>query len=297
MKFGVMYANYFGGGGPEAATALGRAAENAGFDSLWTSDHVVVPLDYQSPFPYDDSKRAKVKNMDDLEELEIPDSLIWLTHVAATCPSILLATGVMVLPQRNPVLTAKQAASLDLMSGGRAILGVGVGWLAEEFDALGVPFTHRGARLEEYIEAMRRLWTGKEATMNGRHVDFTRVVCRPAPVRQSIPIVIGGHSEIAARRAGRLGDGFYPAHTDGLPHLLDIVRRTAREHGRDPDAIEVTVGGVGCIGRSALDNIKRLADLGVGRVTIPPLAPAVTGIADALARYGEDVIAHAPGAA
>jgi len=188
-------------------------------------------------------------------------------------------------------VTAKQVATLDLLSGGRTLLGVGVGWMREEYDALGVSFERRGARLDEYVDAIRILWTGNEASMEGEFVRFAGVVCRPRPVQERLPVIIGGHSKAAARRAGRLGDGFFPSRVGKeLPALVEIVQSTAREFGRDPDSIEVTVGGVGCVGRNALDNIKRFEDMGVHRITLPPLAGDPDAIADALFRYRDDIM-------
>jgi len=161
------------------------------------------------------------------------------------------------------------------------ILGVGVGWLEEEFNALGVPFAGRGRRLDDYLRAFRALWTQDCASHDGEFVSFSECYSRPQPVNGSIPIVVGGHSVQAARRAGELGDGFFPAITDidRLAYLFGIVRESAEAAGRDPDAIELTATG------GPPDHLKRMAELGVSRVIVPPMRP------DALARFGENVIA------
>jgi probable F420-dependent oxidoreductase len=286
VKFGIVFANVLGFTGPEGAAAIGRAAEEAGFESLWTVEHVVVPAGYQSQYPYSDSGK-----MPGGEQVAIPDPLIWLTYVAAHTSTLRLATGILVLSQRNPAIVAKEVATLDVLSGGRVTLGVGVGWLAEEFAALGVPFERRGARLDSYIEAMRALWTETEATRKDDFVDLRAAISLPKPVQGSVPIVIGGHTEAAARRAGRLGDGFFPGKGD-TAHLIDVARRVAADAGRDPDALEITGGGDDIIGPNALDGVKRAADLGLDRVVIPPLAFDAAGIGDALRRYGDDVIAR-----
>jgi probable F420-dependent oxidoreductase len=290
MKFGVMYANLFGGGSPVAAAALCTAAEAAGFDSLWTSDHVVMPVDYSSRYPYDPSGKAQVRYGERIEDLDLPDPLLWLAHAAACSSTLLLGTAILILPERNPLVVAKQVATLDVLCGGRTRLGVGVGWLREEYAALGVPWERRGERLDSAIETLRALWTGQPVRRTDGFVDLDGVICRPVPVQPRLPIVIGGHTEAAARRAGRLGDGFFPGPVEDLPGLLQIVRDTARSYGRDPDAIEVTVGGVGCVGRHALDNVKGFADQGVHRITVPPLAADPDTIGDALARYRDDVM-------
>ena len=287
MKFGIMFANVLGFTGAEGATAIAQAAEEAGFESLWAVEHVVVPAGYQSEYPYSDSGR-----MPGTEDVDIPDPLVWLTYVAAETHTIRLATGILILAERNPVVTAKEVATLDVMSNGRVTLGVGAGWLREEFDAIGVPFERRGKRLDENIEAMRALWTQDKPTYHGEFVSFTDAISRPHPAQGSVPIVIGGHTDVAARRAGRLGDGFFPGKGD-FEHLVSVMRAAATEAGRDPDSIELTSGGDDALGPNALDGVARLADLGVERIVIPPLAFDAPNIHDALARYGDEVIAKA----
>lgn len=289
MKFGVMFANVGPMAYPEGAVAIAQAAEAAGIESLWTVEHTVVPAGYESAYPYSDSGR-----MPGPEDSDIPDPLIWLTWVAAATTTIRLATGILILPQRNPLVLAKEVATLDRFSGGRVELGIGVGWLEEEFDAIGVPFADRGKRTDDYIAALRALWTQDLPTHEGPYVSFTNAISRPRPAQLPVPIVVGGHSKAAARRAGRLGDGFFPgrgSHED-LAELVAIMRDAAVEAGRDPDAIEITAGGNGALGSKALDEVKALADLGVSRVIIPPLAFDPEGQRTAFAKYGEDVIAR-----
>lgn len=289
MKFGVMFANVGPMAFAEGAIGIAKAAEDAGIESLWTVEHTVVPAGYQSAYPYSDSGR-----MPGPEDSPIPDPLIWMAYVAAATSTIRLATGILILPQRNPITLAKEVATLDQLSGGRVELGVGVGWLEEEFDAIGIPFRERGRRTDDHIEALRALWSQSPATHQGEYSSFTDVYSRPAPAQATIPIVIGGHSKPAARRAGRLGDGFFPgrgAHED-LAELIDVMRQAATEAGRNPDDIEITSGGNGALGSGALDEVKQLADLGVSRVIIPPLAFDVEGQRTAFAKYAEDVISR-----
>ena len=296
MKFGIMFANTapavqatmgtdaderdIEGLPPEAAAtvALAQAAEAAGFDSLWTVEHVVVPKGYQSTYPYDPSGKMPGGR----EDFDIPDPLIWLAYVAAKTKSIRLATGVMILPQRNPGVLAKEVATLDRLSGGRVTLGIGVGWLEEEFDALGVPFARRGKRTDEYIEALRALWTQECASYNGEFVNFNDVYSRPQPAQGSVPVHVGGHSKQAAQRAGRLGDGFFPGEGDleKLGELIAIARQAASDAGRDPSALEITGFG------GPPEHIAALVEMGVSRAIIPPNTP------ENLAAFGENVIAQ-----
>lgn len=269
-----MFANIGALGEAEGAQALAEACEANGVESVWTVEHVVVPAGYESRYPYSRDGR-----MPGGETSPIPDPLVWLTWVGAHSTRLRLGTGVLILPQRNPVVLAKEVATLDRMSGGRVRLGVGVGWLREEFDALGVEFEGRGARTDEYIGALRELWQADEPSFDGRFVSFERALSYPKPQNDSVPIVVGGHSTLAARRAGRLGDGFFPAKPDGLPELLDVMYETAAEAGRDGAAIEITTGAA----RDAEGN-ARLESLGVSRVVIPPPALDADQIGPALAR-------------
>jgi probable F420-dependent oxidoreductase len=282
VKFGILFANVGPYVQPDMAAAFGRMAEEHGIESLWTVEHVVVPADYRSEYPYSSSGR-----MPGPEESPIPDPLIWLTWVGAATTSLRLATGILILPQRNPPILAKELATLDVLSGGRVDLGVGVGWLREEFDALGIPWEGRGARTDEYIEALRALWREPECTFAGDFARFDRAKCFPKPVQDLIPIHVGGHTQAAARRAGRLGDGFIPGRTseEELRSLLDTMRASAKDAGRDPDAIEVTAGGV-----MDLDGVRRFADMGVDRIALPPLGFDLDTLREQLARFSEQVI-------
>jgi probable F420-dependent oxidoreductase len=289
MKFGIVFANTGPFADPDGAARFALAAEEAGFESLWTVEHVVVPAGYQSTYPYDPSGK-----MPGGEVAPIPDPLIWLSYLAGVTSTINLATGVLILPQRNPVVLAKEVATLDVLSGGRAHLGIGVGWLEEEFDALDVPFAGRGKRTDEHVGAMRALWSQEQASYHGDLIDFTDCISLPKPVDGAVPIHVGGHTDLAAKRAGRLGDGFFPgrgAHED-LAHLLDLARSTAQEHGRDPAAIEMTTGGNGVLGSKAMDELKALEDLGVDRVVVPAFLFWGDPAAD-LGRYSEEIISKA----
>jgi probable F420-dependent oxidoreductase len=283
MRFGIMFANVLGFGTPEGAKALASAADDTGIESLWTVEHVVVPSGYASAYPYSDDGR-----MPGGEDSPIPDPFIWLSYVAAASTRVKLATGVAILPQRNVVYTAKEIATLDVLSGGRVVLGVGAGWLEEEFDALGVPFRRRGERLDEYIRALRVLWADDKPSFDGEFVRFTEALCRPQPVDKRVPIVVGGHTDRAARRAGELGDGFFPGRTEleTLAHLIGVMRRSAEAAGRDPDGIEVSA-----FGDTDPAGVDALRELGVTRIMIFPPAFDAAGIRPALEAFAENVIA------
>ena len=259
MKFGLRYCNTGRYIDPVDAVELVQAAEEAGFESAWTVDHTVDPENYKSAYPYsDDGKMAGGQ-----DDVPLPDPLIWMSYIAAVTTKIKLATGILILPQHNPIITAKQVATLDMMSGGRVLLGIGVGWMREEFEALGAPFERRGARTDDYVAAMRALWGQKKASYQGEFTNFRNIYCRPQPVNGTVPIIVGGHSNAAARRAGRLGDGYFPAR--GAPaDLIGLARRAAEEHGRDPEILEITTSFP-----DDIDEIPTLAAAGVDRLLIP----------------------------
>ena len=288
MHFGLVFANVGRYGTPQGAATLARAAEDAGFESIWTVEHVVVPEGYESEYPYAEGGR-----MPGRESAPIPDPLIWLSYLAGVTTTIKLATGILIAPQRNPVVLAKEAATLDVLSAGRLVLGVGAGWLEEEFDAIGVPFGDRGKRLDDHIGALRALWTGTPASYDGEFSKFANVYSEPSPTFGTIPIVIGGHSPAAARRAGRMGDGFFPGRGE-LPELnglFDIMRVAAIEAGRDPAIIELTGPGTVAFGPDPIGALHQYEEAGISRVTVPPLSFDPATIGETLGRFGEDVIA------
>ena len=284
MKVGIAFANIGPFGSAEGAAAVGRSAEAAGIDSLWTVEHVVYPDEYGSTYPYDDSGRMAMA-----PDTDLTDPLTWLTWVGAHTSTLRLATGILILPERNPVVLAKQLGTMDALTGGRVDLGIGVGWLREEFDALGIPWERRGARTDEYVAAMRTLWSGNSVSFDGDFVSFSGVSSNPKPVNGSVPIVIGGHSDAAARRAGRLGDGFWPGKGD-LDHLLDVMRREAEAHDRDPDVIEVTWAGDLTAGEDPVAAAAALAAKGVSRVIVPSFL-FWRDPEGSLAAFGESVVA------
>ena len=281
MKFGLMYANAGPFAFPEMLTHLAQTAERVGVESLWTVEHVVIPVGYASTYPYDPSGKIQAP-----DQVPIPDPLVALGYVAAVTKKIRLATGIVILPQRHPLYIAKEVATLDVLSHGRVILGIGVGWLAEEFDALGIPFAERAARTAEMVRALRSLWKDEAEPFQGKFYRWPKVESHPKPVQKpGVPIVVGGHTELAARRAARYGDGFFPgvAEDTKLKDILAIMADECRKLGRDPKTIEISAG------RAApdLDGVKRLRDLGVSRFMVPPPAYDPDGITKGLERLGD----------
>jgi len=281
MKFGLVFGNTGPFVEPQPAVTLAKAAEAAGMDSLWTVEHVYVPTEYESIYAY-----APGGKMAGAPTVPIPDPIVWLTWIAAHTTTIKLATGVMILPQRNPGVFAKEVATLDQLSGGRVELGIGVGWLEEEFDALGVPFAARGARTDEYIAVMRALWAGDDVNFDGEFVSFAGMNSNPKPPSGAVPIHVGGRTKRAARRAGELGDGFFPG-TGDIPKLIDMARQFAASAGRDPLAIEMTASHPGLFGDDPIAAIEEAESWGAHRLTIPAFlfAKKLDDLSDALAMY------------
>lgn len=281
MKWSLVFASKKA---PEPAQAahLASIADEAGFAALWAPEHIVIPVEYESEYGF--TADGKVDHF-------FPDPLIWLSFAAAVTKRIRLGTGVIIMPEHNPVIMAKRTATLDQLSQGRFILGLGVGWFREEFDSVGVDFDNRGKRVDEQIEIMRRMWRNDIAEFHGEYYDFQPLRSTPKPAGGALPIHIGGDSKVAARRAGRLGDGFFPAMWptervyDELPGLLIQMREAATAAGRDPAAIEVTSGGV----RTA-EEAKWFADQGVHQLTVTVRARDSKSIKDELLRFSDEVI-------
>jgi len=254
MKLGVQLPNLGLLEGRDAFVRTARAAEELGYDSVWSGDHVVLPVTSSSAYPY---HRGGAYSPDPLVAY---DALIALAVVAGCTERVELGTGVLVLPQRNPLLLAKQLASLDSLAGGRLILGAGAGWLAEEFAALEAPgFDVRGEVLEEWIAILRECWMSEEPRFDGRHYHFDPVHFQPQPAR-AIPILIGGNSPAALRRAGRIGDGWFgTAVTLEEAHAsIAAVRRHAEQAGRDPGELVLGCGFTVNLGPQERDHPRHL---------------------------------------
>ena len=232
MKLGVFGINSGATYGAAATISTARLVEALGFDSIWAGEHVVVPSPRVAPSPMEPTD-------------PIVDPLVHLAFVAAATERVLLATGIVILPQRNPVVLAKQAASLDVLSGGRLMLGIGAGYLEPEMTAIGVPMAGRGTRTDDSIAAMRALWTQPgPVEHHGPFVDFAGVDAYPRPVQQGGPrIIVGGHSPAAYRRAVRLGHGWYgfSLTPDTTSACLDGLRQAADEVERPKDLGELEI--------------------------------------------------------
>lgn len=222
-----------------------QAAEKLGFYCLTVADHIVVPRNISVPYPYTVDGKYPGAGY----HLE---TLTTIGFLAGATTRIRFATSVMIAPYRNPVITAKMLATLDVLSGGRVIVGLGVGWMKEEFETLQAPpYEARGRVTDEYIDAFRRLWTEDNPSFHGNYCSFSDIVFLPKPVQKLIPIWIGGHSKQALRRAGRSGDGWHPI--GGVPTIplepedvkndLEVMRGYARAAGRDPAFIRVALKG------------------------------------------------------
>lgn len=245
MRFGICPPCRGPLGTPENLVRLATHAEDAGMDTVWVSDHVVMPVEMKSEFPYTPGRPFPVNAM-----AYYLDPITALTLLAARTRTIRLGTSMLVLPLRDPVVMAKAFATLDVISGGRVVLGVAAGWMREEFEALGrPPFAERGAVTNEYLRAMKTLWTTDPATFRGTYVSFPPVRCLPQPVqRPHPPLIVGGWSRAAMRRAAELGDGWQPPLGMGpekglgpakLRGEVAKLREMAVQAGRDPAAIQI----------------------------------------------------------
>lgn len=288
MKVGLAFASSIGIDGV-AALEVCRRAEAAGFESVWGGEHVIMPDAIASKYPYTEDGKIPAE-----PDTPIPDPLIWLAFAAAAAPTLRLGTCILIVPQRNPLVLAKELATLDQLSGGHVELGLGVGWLKEEFDALGVEWRRRGARNDEYIAAMRALWEGPHAEFHGEFVDFEPVTCSPRPVNGSIPVLVGGDTDAAINRAVRIADGYFPGEGDfeRLGTLIGRLRSAAEQADRDPNSIEINaMFGVQMADPAA--GVEQMRELGVGRIMVPAFFFAGPGGLDRLSEFGESVVSLA----
>jgi probable F420-dependent oxidoreductase len=238
-------------------TAVAIAAEQAGFESVWTGEHVVLPDPQVPPSP-----AAPLTNM-------VHPSTA-LSYIAAVTSKLKLGTGITLLAQRNALVLAKEMASLDFLSNGRLIFGIGAGYLKSEFDALGVKFSERGARTDEYIDAMREMWTSEQPSFSGQFVNFEGMQSRPQPVQKGGPeIVIGGNSAAAFRRAVTKCSGWYgfAMTNETAAQALAGIQAAADKYERPSDLGELEIS-ITPIGRTASDDVERWTEMGVSRLIL-----------------------------
>ncbi len=285
MQVGLAFASSIAIDHDDSMT-LCRRAEAAGFESVWGGEHVIMPDRIDSRYPYTADGEIPAE-----PDTPIPDPLIWLAFAAAAAPSLRLGTCILIVPQRNPLILAKELATLDRLSGGRVELGLGVGWMKEEFDALGVPWERRGARNDEYIEAMRALWAAPHAQYHGDFVDFEPVTCSPRPVHGNIPVIVGGDTEVALRRAARLADGYFPGEGDAdkLQQLIERAKRATEEAGRDPAGLQINAM-FGVQMANPVAGVEQMAAIGVDRIMVPAFFFAGPGGLDRLDAFAEQVM-------
>ena len=294
MRLGIALPNYGPQATPEALRRLAAVAEGAGADSVWVSDHLVAPVDVRSPYPYARGRTAGTGTPGVIERFFEP--LTTLAVLAGCTTRVGLGVSAYVMPYRHPVVTAKQVATLDALSDGRVLLAIGVGWLREEFEALGVPFEGRGRRTDEYIEVCRALWAGGEVRWEGEHVRLPALRTGPLPAqRPHPPVWIAGNSPAAIRRAARLGDGWHAIdlRADEIVPAVRRLREEAAARGRDPDAIAVSLRTTVAPGAAAgrpfagdVDSVRRDRDAcvaaGVSYLVANPrgAGPSADAVAD-----------------
>ena len=283
MKLGIVFINT-GARSGQSIIELARRAEAVGIESVWTGEHVIIPLEYSSPYPYNDTGKMGVP-----PETNLVDPLITLAAIAGATSTIRLGTGVNILPQVNPLLLAKQAAGLDFISGGRLMLGLGIGWLKEEFDAMGVPFERRGARFDDYIQAMRKVWSGDVVEHESEFLSWHNFKSYPLPVQKPLPVHIGGNKGKAFERVARHGNGWYSpsGSVTELSEHLALLRKACDEVGRDFNEIEIT--GVWLM-KGGTDAVRRFEDIGVHRLTVPVFAVWPDKAADMIKQLGDEVV-------
>ena len=284
MKIGLIPIN-IGHTSVDPMISLAQKAEEVGIESVWTFEHVIVPLDYESKYPYSPTGKMGIP-----PDANFIDPLVALTAVAAHTTRLRLGTGVNILPQTNPLYLAKQVASIDFVSGGRMMLGVGIGWLREEFAALGVPFERRGARFDDAVEAMRKVWSGDVVEHKSDFIQWTGFKSYPIPVQKPLPVIIGGSKGKVFERIAKHGDGWYApsSNVEQLAELLPSMKQACDDVGRDPATVEVSCMWIPAA--EGIDSVKRYEDLGVSRLIVP--AMALGGVdAAAVERFADEFLA------
>lgn len=277
MKFGLTFINWGVNSYPEALVRIAQTAETAGFDSVWAGGHTVL-AESSSFIP---------------ATMRLLDPVAALTFIAANTRTIRLGTGILILPQHNPLILAKELASLDVLSGGRLIFGIGVGWAEPEFEALGVPFKERGARSDEYLAAIRAIWSEEKPAYHGRYVSFEGVQAYPHPVQQPYPpTVMGGRAPAVLHRTVEQANGWYgwALDLDETASILAELREAATRYHRPESLGELEIS---VAPRVSLDKAtaQRFAELGVHRlILIPPEGMDIPALEQFITSVGETLV-------
>jgi probable F420-dependent oxidoreductase len=274
---------------PQLIRNLGSHAEERGFASLWVAEHVVLFDQYDSRYPYAEDGKIPAGG-----ESGILEPFTALSFLAACTSRIRLGTGICLVPQRNPVYTAKEVASVDWLSGGRIDFGVGIGWLAEEFAAVAAAFERRNERCREYLEVMRTLWCDPVSEHHGEFYDLPACRQYPKPVqRPHPPIVFGGETNAALRRVADLGQGWYGFNLrpEQVPERLRFLEKLLAERGRSRTQIDVSVCPY--LQRTGADDVKRYEDAGVDQLIMVAFARDEAGLLEYIDRLASDVVAPA----
>jgi len=271
MKIGLFSIGAGRAAQPEIVAQLASKAEEVGFESIFAPEHTVLfpAAAYTSVYPY--SEDGKIGGLRPEGDTNLLDPFLTLTWAAAHTRTIRLGTGICLVPQRNPLILAKEVASLDVLSAGRVIFGVGIGWLKEEFRALGIAPEHRAARTREYVQAMQVLWTKEDPHFTGRFCSFPPVKLHPKPVQRPYPpILFGGESEPALRRAVEVGNGWlgFNVSVQETAQAIQRMRALAAAAGRDFAALDISIGPYNKEPNLSLETLQRYRDLGVQRVVL-----------------------------
>ncbi len=282
MKFGVKIEGMNGPALIEAA----QTAERLGFESVWRPDHLVLPVKPSATYPYSEDGVAPLSS-----DWPIVDALTAFAFIAAVTTKIRMGTAVYILPLRHPIVTARTVLSVDRLSRGRLILGIGVGWLEEEFHIAGQDFKSRGARTDEIIQILKKLWTEPEPEFHGKYYDFNPIKFEPKPyAKPHPPIIVGGESEAALRRAARYGDGWYGvSHSpEEMKRFRDRLLELRREYGREHEPFEITVNAPRDLDP---DTVARYEEAGVDRL-VSTLWSTTREAVPALERFYERVVSR-----
>jgi probable F420-dependent oxidoreductase len=305
MELGVFLPISGGASGPNTLTEAAQAAERQGFDAVWSADRVVTPWKIETTYPYSESQQFIVP-----PEKPFLDSLTCLAFLAGVTKTIRLGVSVLVLPYRHPLYWTRVAASIERLSKGRLIMGVGVGWMEEEFAALGVPFRERGRMTDEQLEALTMLWRDEHISYDGKHYQFTDVAFYPKPMPR-IPVWVGGEGGAAQRRTAQHGDAWFPYFVRTTPTELlsgfERVREQAAAFGRDPDTIQLTccrpievtaepVAQDAEVLRGSpeqlVEALQGYRDAGVAHLALQFMVPRWPNRVEQIARFAEEVLAH-----